>query len=74
MSDERRTFFDLADRHRHDPKFHNLVEMMVAMMIQDQVAPDEIRDAAFVASVKFMALRPVRNLVYTDDTLPPHGR
>lgn len=71
---EKRTFLDLADRHREDLKFHNLVEMMVAMMMRDQITPDDMRDAAYVASIKFMGLRPVRELIYFDDSIDQHGR
>ncbi len=67
MTTEHKTLSSLVDRHHHDPKFHALTEMLVAYMMQNQIAPDELRDAAYVASIKFMQLRPCRELIYTDD-------
>lgn len=62
---------DLFYRHREDAKFHAIVEMLVSIMLQQTIAPDEMRDAAFVASIKYMNLRPVRDLIYVDDTSFP---
>lgn len=70
MSETRKSTMDLFYRHREDPKFHAVVEMLVAIMLNDKIAPDELRDAAFVASIKYMHLRPVRDLVYVRDDLP----
>lgn len=58
---------DLAERHRCDPRFHAMVEMLVAYMMSNKIAPDEIRDAAYVASIKFMSLNPVRDITYRND-------
>ena len=61
---------ELVDRyvgHWDDPRstqFRLLVDMMVA-----QIAPDEIRDAAFVASIKFLQMHPT-DLIYRRDDLP----
>ena len=66
---------ELVDRyvgHWDDPRstqFRLLVDMMVAQMIQHQIAPDEIRDAAFVASIKFLQMHPT-DLIYRRDDLP----
>lgn len=61
------TLSSLCDRHQRDPRFNALVEMLVAHMLQAKIAPDELRDAAYVASIRFMQLKPVRRLQYIDD-------
>ena len=71
--DETKTLSSLCNRDREDPRFHALVEMMVAYMIHDKIAPDELRDAAYIASIKFMQMHPVRNLMYTNDLNLPRG-
>ena len=66
---------DLIDRYHGynaDPKsqvFRHLVDLMVAEMMQNKIAPDEMRDAAFVASIKFLQMRPM-DLIYKRDDLP----
>ena len=71
---------DLIDRYMgysSDPKsaqFRALVDMMVAYMIQDQIAPDEIRDAAFVASIKFLQMHPMDVIYRRDDISPAHDK
>jgi len=67
MTKERRTLNDLVNRKHHDPRFNALVELLVAHMIEGKWAPDEIRDAAYVASIQFMQMHPVRDIIYTDD-------
>lgn len=64
---------DLIDRNHRDAKFHAIVEMLVAIMMQQKIAPDEIRDAAFLASIKYMHLTPIRQFVYERDDMnwPP---
>ena len=47
------TFRDLQERHMNDPKFRMLVESMHSMMLNNQITPYELRDAAYVASIKF---------------------
>lgn len=52
-----------------DAKFRAIVDMLVAYMLQNKIAPDDIRDAAFVASIQYMNLQPVRDLMYVRDDL-----
>ena len=65
---------DLVDRYMgysSEPKsaqFRALVDMMVAHMIQDHIAPDEVRDAAFVASIRFLQMHPT-DVIYRRDDL-----
>ena len=67
MTTQTMTLSSLCDRHNRDPKFHALVESMVAHMLHNKITPDEVRDAAYIASIKFMQLKPVRRMVYEDD-------
>lgn len=74
MGTETKSATDLFDRYMgyrnpHDAKFAQIVDLLVAHMMQHKIAPDEIRDAAFVASVKFMQMNPVRQIVYKRDDL-----
>ena len=65
---ERGTRFD----HNPEPtctRFRILVDQLVQYMMDGKIAPDEMRDAAFVASVQFAALRPVKRMVYNRDDL-----
>ena len=50
-------------------QFRQVVDLLVAFMMQNKIAPDEIRDAAFVASVKFAEMMP-RDVIYRRDDLP----
>ncbi len=65
---------DLIDRYRGFPsrpesmQFRALVDLMVAYMIDHKVAPDEVRDAAFLASIRFMEIHPV-DVIYRRDDL-----
>ena len=65
---------ELIDRYMgysnepHSARFRALVDMMVAHMIQDKIAPDEVRDAAFIASIKFLQMHPT-DLIYRRDDL-----
>lgn len=43
----------LMERYRQDPQFKAIVDQMYALMIQAQVTPYELRDAAYIASIKF---------------------
>jgi hypothetical protein len=68
---------DLIDRYQGYPsygvesaKFRAIVDLMVAQMIEHKIAPDEIRDAAFLASIKFLEMHP-SDLIYRRDDLPP---
>jgi len=61
------TLSGLIDRRQRDPKFATLVSMLVAYMAQNKLAPDEVRDAAYVASIEFMSLYPARRIVYSND-------
>ncbi len=67
MTEHTTTLSGLCDRHNRDPRFNALVEMMVAHMISEKWAPDEVRDAAYVASIRFMQLKPVRRMIYEND-------
>jgi len=73
--EETKSTRELIDRYmgyNSGPKsavFRTLVEMMVAQMIQHKIAPDEIRDAAFVASIKFLQMHPM-DVIYRRDDLP----
>jgi hypothetical protein len=42
-------------------------------MLDQKIAPDEIRDAAFLASVKYYHITPIKRFVYERDDLnwPP---
>ena len=68
---QERSFSDVMDRYQRDPKFKSIVELLVCAMMNHKLAPDEIRDAAYVASIRFMQLHPVRKIIYVDDTWPP---
>ena len=79
METERSTN-DLIDRYMgysRDPKsaqFRAVVDLLVAYMIQNKIAPDEIRDAAFLASIKFLQMRPMDVIYRRDDIGPlPNG-
>lgn len=75
MSNEAKSTMDLIDRNSRDPRFHSIVNMLVALMMDQKIAPDEIRDAAFLASIKYMHLTPIRRFVYDRDDLNwPPGR
>lgn len=50
------SFRDLQDRYYNDATFHSLVDMMYAHMVSSQIAPYEMRDAAYFASIKFAHL------------------
>lgn len=73
MTDEKKSTLDLIERHHRDPKFHHVVDMLVALMMDHKLAPDEIRDAAYLASIKFYQLTPIKRFVYERDDLnwPP---
>ena len=62
--------YDLFFRFRDDPKFHHLVETLTGLMMHSKIAPDEMRDAAYVASIRFMQINPVRQMMYIDNTPP----
>ena len=64
-----RRYYGEGRREFSDCRFSALVNMLVAYMMDQKIAPDEMRDAAFVASLKFMQLKPVRQLIYVDDTV-----
>lgn len=75
MTTERKSATELFDRYMGrtgpgDARFRYIVDMLVAHMMEAKIAPDEIRDAAFVASIKYMQLTPVREIVYERDDLP----
>lgn len=70
MSNEK-TATDLFYRFREDPKFHAIVETLTALMLESKIAPDEIRDAAFVASIRYMQIKPVLSMMYVDDWSRP---
>jgi hypothetical protein len=75
MKTERSTN-DLIDRYMGysgDPKsaqFRAVVDLLVAHMTQNKIAPDEIRDAAFLASIKFLQMHPT-DVIYRRDDLGP---
>lgn len=74
MTTETKSTRDLVDRYMgysNDPKsaqFRAVVDLLVAHMIQNKIAPDEIRDAAFVASIKFLQMHPT-DVIYRRDDL-----
>lgn len=45
------TYHDVKDRYRNDPLFYNLVQMLMANMIQHKYTPGELRDAAYMAAL-----------------------
>ncbi len=64
---------ELIDRYQGYPsygveyaRFRALVDLMVSQMIEHKIAQDEIRDAAFVASIKFLEMHPV-DVIYRHD-------
>lgn len=74
MTTETKSTAELIDRYMgcgrpETAQFRQLVDMMVAHMLQYKLAPDEVRDAAYVASIKFMQMNPVRRIVYERDDL-----
>ena len=78
MTTERKNATELFDRYLGRPRyesghFHAVVDLLVAYMMENKIAPDEIRDAAFVASVKFAQLKPM-DTIYVRDDLPPAPR
>jgi hypothetical protein len=70
---------ELIDRYMgysREPKsaiFRHLVDLMVAEMDRSKIAPDELRDAAFVASIKFLQMHPM-DVIYRRDDLPDLDR
>ena len=72
MSNDKPTStLDLFERNYRDARFRYIVEMLTAIMLEQKIAPDEIRDAAFLASIRYMHLMPVLRFVYERDDLPP---
>ena len=74
MTTETKNASDLIDRYHgysqpQSARFHALVDMLVAHMIHEKIAPDELRDAAFVASIKYLEMHPT-NIFYRRDDLP----
>ena len=65
---------ELIDRYQgrgkrfESMKFRTLVDMIYAQMAQNKLAPDEVRDAAYIAGLKFMQEHPV-DLIYRRDDL-----
>lgn len=47
------TFRDLNDRLMCDSQFKALVDQMYCLMVSQKVAPYELRDAAYMASIQF---------------------
>ena len=50
------TFRDLRDRLMNEPQFRTIVDQMYAMMVHHKVTPYELRDAAYMACIKFANL------------------
>lgn len=74
MTTETKSATDLFNRYMgysdvKDARFRAIVDMLVAYMMSEKIAPDEIRDAAFVASVKYLQFNPVRQIIYERDDL-----
>ena len=69
-----RSTADLIDRYRgyrSDPQsaqFNQLVDLLVSWMITHKIPPDEMRDAAFLASIKFVQMHPM-DIIYRRDDL-----
>ena len=65
---------DLIDRYHgyttdhNSVKFRAIVDLLLAHMETNQIAPDEIRDAAFVASIAFLGRHPT-DVIYRRDDL-----
>ena len=55
-------FMDAKDRYLTDPHFHAVVDQMVAMALNLDMSPGELRQAAVFAEIKFMTMRPAREM------------
>jgi len=67
-----RALIDRYQGYRSDPmsaQFQQLVDLMVCWMIDHKIPPDELRDAAYLASIKFVRMHPI-DVVYRRDDLP----
>ncbi len=55
------TYHDCRSRYENDPFFRNLVDLLLAHAIQHKYTPGELRDAAFMAALRFeqISIRPV---------------
>lgn len=60
-------YMGFTHQEPHSARFRMLVDMMVAQMIDHKIPPDELRDAAFVASIKFLQMHPMDPVVYRRD-------
>lgn len=47
------TYRDLRDRLHYDARFKMVVDQMYAIMMSHKIAPYELRDAAYMASIEF---------------------
>ena len=70
MTENETTYYDAKDRYLNDPLFHNLVDLLMAHMIQHKYTPGELRDAAFIAALNFEAMH-VRELYRHGEIVQP---
>ncbi len=59
--EENTTYHDCRHRYENDPLFRNLVNLLLAHAMQHKYTPGELRDAAFMAALKFEELN-IRHL------------
>ena len=50
------TYHDCKDRYLNDPFFRNLVDLLMAHIVQHKYTPGELRDAAFMAALNFESI------------------
>ena len=55
------------DRYRNDPQFKQLVDQMIAHIMNLDYTPSEMRDAAMLASIHVEMMRPVRHTITRDE-------
>ncbi len=68
------TYYDCRSRYENDPLFRNLVDLLLAHAMQHKYTPGELRDAAFMAAMRFeeLHIRPMR--ILRDDPFHPDNQ
>ncbi len=67
VREQKTTFFDVQERYERDTQFHSLVDLMVQFIIKEKYTPQEMRDAAFMASIQFDRIYRPQRFIYTRD-------
>lgn len=57
------------DRYRQDPLFGRIVDQMISTLLDGQVTPTEMREAAMLAQIKYEDMQPRPTVFTKDDVL-----